>query len=152
MWRMVPEIWSTTDIMFCPSPFFVLLPPEEIIILQMHAINDSHMMYGSWDMECNRQNFLSSRTVFLPFYPLWTQKIKTLKKWKHHLEILSFYTSVKWQSYYVWFLRYQAQQTAFFVILDHFLPSPPPPPPTAPKMKNMGVYIGSKSNNHNKGS
>ena len=28
----------------------------------------------------------------------------------------------KWQSYGVWFLRYGAQHTDFFVILDHFLP------------------------------
>ena len=30
--------------------------PGHIIILQMCTINDSHFMYGSWDMECNRQN------------------------------------------------------------------------------------------------
>ena len=32
---------------------------EDIIILQMFTINDSHMIYGFSDMECNRQNFLS---------------------------------------------------------------------------------------------
>ena len=52
------------------------------------------MMYGSWDMECNGQNFLSFWTIFCPFTPLTTQKIKILKKWKKHLEISSFYTSV----------------------------------------------------------
>ena len=60
---MVPEIWSTTDSIFCHSgPFFALLPPidpenqnfekmkkatGDIIILQMCTINDSHMIYGS---------------------------------------------------------------------------------------------------------
>ena len=60
---MVPEIWSTPDVIFCHSgPFFTLLPPygpkkikflknektpEDIIILQVCTINDSHMMYGS---------------------------------------------------------------------------------------------------------
>ena len=39
-------------------------------------INDSHMMYGSSDMECNRQNFLSFWTIFCPFNSLTTQKIK----------------------------------------------------------------------------
>ena len=29
--------------------------PEDIIILQMCNINDSHMMYGSWDMQCNEK-------------------------------------------------------------------------------------------------
>ena len=41
----------------------------DYIILQMCTLNDSHMMYGSWDMECNRQNFLSFWTIFCPFSP-----------------------------------------------------------------------------------
>ena len=60
---LVPEIWSMTDRIFCHfGPFFALLPPktpkiqnfekmkknpEDIIILHMCTINDSHMMYGS---------------------------------------------------------------------------------------------------------
>ena len=32
----------------------------------------------------------------------------------------------KWRSYDVWCLRYKAWQTAFFVILGHFLPFDPP--------------------------
>ena len=31
----------------------------------------------------------------------------------------------KWQWYHIWFLRYGAQQTGFFVILDHFYPFNP---------------------------
>ena len=38
-------------------------------------------MYGSWDMEHNRLDFLSFWT-FLPFYPI-TWKIKILNKWKN---------------------------------------------------------------------
>ena len=53
---------------------------RDIIILQICSINDSHMMYGSWNMECNRQNFLSIWTVFCPFTPLTTQKLKILEK------------------------------------------------------------------------
>ena len=56
--------------------------------------NDNHMMHGSWDMECNRQNFFSFWTVFCPSMPLWTQKIKIFKKRKKHLKILSFYKCV----------------------------------------------------------
>ena len=37
-------------------------------------------------MECNRQNVLSLWTVFCPFTPLQTQKVKILKKWKKALE------------------------------------------------------------------
>ena len=53
--------------------------PGDIIILHMCIINDNHMMYGSWDMKRDGQNFLSFWTVFCPFTPLTTQKIKTLK-------------------------------------------------------------------------
>ena len=77
IWYIVPEIWSMTDRFFCHSGlFFALFPQgamdpenqnfekikkthEDNITLHICTINDSHMMYGSWDMECNRQNFLS---------------------------------------------------------------------------------------------
>ena len=61
--------------------------PRDIIILHICTINDNHMMYGSWDKEHNRHNFLSFWTVFCPFTPLTTRKIK-------NLQISSFYTSV----------------------------------------------------------
>ena len=66
------------------APFFALLSPyrpknknsekikttpEDMIILQICTINDSHMMHGSWDVECNRQNFLSFWIIFCPFTP-----------------------------------------------------------------------------------
>ena len=94
--------------------------PGDIIILHICTINDSHMMYGSWDMECNGHNFLSFWTVF---FPLTTLKIKILKKWKNTWRYYHF-TNVyhKWQSYDVWFLRYGVQRTQFFVILDCVFP------------------------------
>ena len=42
---------------------------EDIIILQMHTINDSHMMYGFWDNKRERHNFFFHFGPFLPFYP-----------------------------------------------------------------------------------
>ena len=35
-----------------------------IIILHMCSKNDDHMIYGSWDMECYRHNFLSVWAIF----------------------------------------------------------------------------------------
>ena len=52
----------------------------DIIILNMRTINENHMMYGSSYMKHDRQNFLSFWTIFCPFTPLTTQKIKILKK------------------------------------------------------------------------
>ena len=61
----------------------------DITILQMCFINENHMMYGSWDMERDRQNFFSLTTFFLFIYPLTTQKIRILKNeknaWRYHL-------------------------------------------------------------------
>ena len=54
----------------------------DIITLHMCTINDNHMMYGSWDMECGRHNFLSFWTIFCPYTPLTTPKIKIFNKWK----------------------------------------------------------------------
>ena len=68
--------------------------PKDIIILQMCITNDNHMMYGSWNSEHNRQNFLSFWTIFCTFIPPTTWNIKLLKKWKKHLKILSFYACV----------------------------------------------------------
>ena len=68
----------------CYGLLFAFLPPygprnqnfekmkktlEDIIILQMFNINNSHMIYGFSDMECNRQNFFVILDGFLPFYP-----------------------------------------------------------------------------------
>ena len=91
-------------LLFYPSP---LSPPKNLknqnfekmnksgdIILHICTTNDDHMMYGSWDTDRNRQNFLSFIFLdhFCPNTPLTTRKIKILKQWKKRLEILSFYT------------------------------------------------------------
>ena len=81
IWCKAPEIWSATDRAFCHfGLFFVLLPPNNPenqnlekwkkcweIMLHICTINENHMMYGSWDMERNRQNFFS----FGPLFALW---------------------------------------------------------------------------------
>ena len=59
--------------------------PGDIVILHMCTINDNHMMYGSWDMEQDRQLFT----------PLTTQKIQNFDKMKEHLE-----TSLQTQVYH----------------------------------------------------
>ena len=87
----------------------------DIITFHICTINDNHMMYGSWDMEYNRHNFLPFWTIFCPFTPLWTQKIKIFKTLGN-----------KWQSYDVWFLRYGVQQTEFFCHFGLFLSLLPP--------------------------
>ena len=85
-------------------------PPRDIITLDVCIINNNHMMYGSWDIEHNGQKFLSFWTIFCPFSPLTTQKIKNLKKWKKKPGDIILHKCDGW------FLRYEAWQTKFFVI------------------------------------
>ena len=96
------------------------------------------MIYGSWNIRCDRQKFLSFWAIFCPFSPLTTWKIKmlTLKKntWRYyHFTHLHH----KWLSYDVWFLRYGARQREFFAILDHFLPFYTPMDPENQNFKKM---------------
>ena len=84
--------------------------PEDIVILQMFTINDSHMMYGSSDMKCNGQNFLSLWTIFCPFTPLTTEKktnFERLTKALGDIIILHTCTINDNHMMYIWFLRYE---------------------------------------------
>ena len=137
IWSMIPEIWSTTDIIFGHSgPFFALFPPmdpanqnfqkmqktsEDIIILQTQMTVIWCMVPQIWSMW--RTEFF---VIFDGFFPFYTpnnpknQNIEKLKKKTGDIIILQVYH--KWQSYDVCFMRYGARQTEFLVILDHFLP------------------------------
>ena len=68
--------------------------PGDIILLHMCTINQDHMMYGSYDMKFNRQNFFVFLGNFLSFYSLTSWKMKIPKR-KKTLGISSFYTSVQ---------------------------------------------------------
>ena len=93
----------------------------------MCTINDNHMIYDSWDMEHDRQNFLSFWTIFWTFTPLTTQKIKILKNKKTTWRYYHFtHVYHKWQSYNIWFLKYQAWQTNFFCHFGLFFALLPP--------------------------
>ena len=68
-----PFTYTHTPLHSCPTPnntekklWKNEKTPWDIIILHMCTINDNHMMYGSWDMKCNRQKFLSFWTIFCP--------------------------------------------------------------------------------------
>ena len=76
----------------------------------------------------------------LPTPPITTRKIKILKKWKKNSRRYYHFKHMYHQSksYDVWFLRYRARQTEFFLILGHFLPFyTPSPPPNNPETQNF---------------
>ena len=50
--------------------------------------NQDHMMYGSWDMMCNRPNIFVILGNFLPYYPLTVRKMKISKMKKSPGDII----------------------------------------------------------------
>ena len=96
--------------------------PGDIIILPMLTMNDSQMMYGSWDMECNKQNFLSFRTAFYPFTPLTTWKIKILKKWKKIPGDIIILHMCTINDHHMMYGSWNIETNRFFVILDQLFP------------------------------
>ena len=96
--------------------------PGDIILLHMCTINQDHMMYGSWYIMCKGEFFVSL-DYFLPFDPHNNPKNKNFEKNKKNLWTYYHFALVqhKWQSFNVWFVRYQVQLTEIFVILGYFL-------------------------------
>ena len=88
------------------AEFFVIMDPknenfekmkkvlQDTIILQMFTINDSHMVYGFLDMECNSQIFLTFWTIFCPFTPYNNPKNQNSAKLKKSRKISSFHICV----------------------------------------------------------
>ena len=80
----VPQTFLSFWAIFCPfSPLTTwkikilkLRKTPGHIILHICTINNNHMIYGSWDMEREGQNFLSFRKMFCPF------TLQQSKKWK----------------------------------------------------------------------
>ena len=56
--------------------------PGDIIIWHTCIIKDNHIMYSSWDMKRDGQNFLSFWTVILPFYSPNNSRNKNFEKLK----------------------------------------------------------------------
>ena len=70
-------------------------PRRDITILHKCTKNHNHILYCSWYMVHDGCNcYFSFCFIFCPFTPLTAQKKETSKKWKKHLAISSFYTSV----------------------------------------------------------
>ena len=158
IWGTAPEIQSETDMIFYHfGGFFALLLPNkpknqnfkqmkkssgDVIILHMCSKNHDHMMYASWDMECDRHNFLPGDIIILHSCTInedhmmhcsWDIKARRTESifwkneeyaWRYYYFTLVYY---KWRLYDVWFLRYGAWWIYYFVIFHFGVLLPPPP-------------------------
>ena len=106
----------------------------DIVILHKCTKNHNHMMYGSWDMEWDGKHFLSFWAIFCPFttkaHPPNDPENQNFeeKKWKRHLETLSFYRymctiNVDHMTYGSWNTRCNRQKClSFWAIFCPFSP------------------------------
>ena len=113
---------------FCP---FNTLPL--IICTKKLQLYEAYMVPEIWS--ATDIIFCHSRS-FLLFYPSMDPENQNFDKMKKYAWRYYHFTQVygKWKSYDVWFLRYEAWHTDFFVILDrvlHFYP------PNNPKNQNF---------------
>ena len=96
--------------------------PEDIIILDMCTKNDN---FDVWllNMECHGQYFFVILGFFalLPSSQLRKSKFEKTEKIPANMIILHMYT-INDNHMMLWFLRYGAQWTEVFVILDHQSP------------------------------
>ena len=100
------------------------------------------MIICSWDMVHDICNYFSFWVVFCPFTPLTAPKMKISKKWKKHLEISSFYTSVR-KTMIICYTVPEIWHVSHVIVIFHFglcfapLAPPSPHPPSPPK--NMKI-------------
>ena len=97
-WYMLPEIWSVKDIIFSHfQPLFALLPPPPPPLSPPN----------------NPENYNFEKMKRTAGYIIILQKrtINSNDSWDWFLTMIQ---------PYVWFLRYEKQQTEFFVILGYF--------------------------------
>ena len=144
IWCMVPEIWSAKDRISHFGPFFTLFTPPpsnnpknqnfeklkklpgDIIILHTYTINDNHMIYSSWDMKHDVQNFLSFWTVFCLFTPYnpKNQNFEKLRKKPGYIIILHMCTiNYNYMMYGSWDIECDWQNVLpFWTIFCPFTP------------------------------
>ena len=96
------------------------------IILHLCSTNDNHMMHGSWDMECNKQIFLSFWAIFYLLNLLINRKIKIMKNEKMPEDIIILHLCTINYDHMMYGSWNTEHNRHFFIILDQFLPFYPP--------------------------
>ena len=93
------------------------------------------LRYGAWT---DRIFYFGPIFALLPHEQPKKSKFKKNEKNNRRYHHFTHFTQVyhKWKSYDVWFLRYGARQTEFFIILGHFLPFYPTNPKKSKFWKN----------------
>ena len=92
--------------------------PGDIIILRMCTINENHKMYGSWEMECDRQNFCHFGSFYALLPHEQPEKWKFWKNWKKEPENIIIWVP---QMAIIWSMVPKISRAAD-LIFCHFVP------------------------------
>ena len=107
----------------------------------MCNINEDHLIYGSWNIRCNRQKFSTFSAIFCPFSPLtiWKIKILRLKKTPGDITILHICTiNNNHMMHGSWDMEHERHNfLSFWTIFCPFTPLPSSPPQWTQKIKIM---------------
>ena len=159
---MIPEIWSMRQNFFHFGPFFALYSPppplttqrikifknwkktpRDIIILHKCTINDNHIIYGSWDINWNRQIVILGH--FCPFTHLTARKIKMSKNFKKPGYIIILHKCTKNHDHMLYcsweFVCDRCNYVSFWAIFYPFTPLKAQKTETSQKWKNDRRYL-----------
>ena len=135
IWCIIPKIWSFLALLHPAPPPPFNNPGNQ----NLKNWKKNHMIYGSWDINCNRQNFFLILGHFLPFYTHSSPKIKISKKMKKrsgHIIILHKCTINHDHRLYSSWDMTRDQYNCYFPFWAIFCP-PPAPPPNSPNNENF---------------
>ena len=90
----------------------------EILSFYMCTINENHIMYGSWDMMCDKCHYFSFWAIFY-LYPSNSLKNENFKQIKKRLEIWSFYTSAP-KIMIIWYTVPEIWCVTDVIVIFHF--------------------------------
>ena len=111
--------------------------PGGIIILHLSTTNDNRIMYGSWEIEFNKQNLFSFWITFCPF----TEKSKFSKK-KTPRDIISLHLYTTNDNHMMYgYLDIRCNRQNFLWTIFCLFNTPPPPPTSVLKTWKIDIFI-----------
>ena len=144
IWGTGPKIRRQTEVFVIFGHFLFFYPPNNL----ENQIFQKMSSFDTWVPKITiiwcmlPEIWSATNIIFCHFDPpnnLKNKNFEKIKKIKINAWRYYHFTQVhpKWQSYEVWFQRYEERLTKFFVILVHFLPFYSTKNPKNPKFKKI---------------
>ena len=109
------------------------------------AKNYDHTRYSSWDMECDRHNFLSFWATFLHFWPTNNPENQNFEKMKHASgDIIILHLCTKNQNHMYFFCHFGL----FFALSSHYWHRKLKCGKNVKKLEILPIYTCTKNEDH----